>query len=663
MAQTRLAAIMFTDIVGYSAAMGKDEAAAMGLVRGSREIQKPLVEKYRGKWLKEMGDGVMAQFESALDAVKCAVEIQKNAKTNFKGALRIGIHLGDIIFENNDVYGEGVNVASRLESIADPGSIFLSDSVYHAIKSKGDIRFKYLGEKKLKNVEDPVRTYTVVESDLVESLSRRKGLQYLIPVAFVILLALIVLWPSSKSLFREKIGNPTIAVLPMTLVDGDPEDKYLEEGLTLELIASLGKINSISVINPHSSMQYMGIVQPLIAANRDLNDVDYFVTGSFEKEVNSIHLTLDLMNDREEMIWSEVYNWDIALTPGMVGRVATDISGAIDIQLNEMETSRITDIAPVNPEIYALWLKGMSHLGKFTPQGFAQGLVYLQEAVDKNPADARAWAGLAEGYVYLGHSPDPPPDAWHRAISAANRAIQLDSTLAEAWATLAHSKTYFEWEYEEAEEYYKRANELNPNLAMNHFHYAWHLDLFDRLDEAIVEHKRAQQLDPFIPEHTAWLGWLLEKAGKYEEAISEARKSMEIVKDFPLGFFILGHIYMCQEKYDSAITAFTEAAERQPNFKYMGLPRAFIRSGQIEKGRQYIDELENQPLNSFRALMLAHLYALIDNLDKFFEYANYEPAHAWAPWLRVNVDNPLIISDPRFKELMDKMNLPMPEAN
>ena len=410
-------------------------------------------------------------------------------------------------------------------------------------------------------------------------------------------------------------------------------------------------------------MRYMGMLQPVAEVTSDLNDVDYLVTGSFEKDGNAIRLSVNLNDNEEEIFWSDSYGWDMSRTPGMIGTIATEISEAIGVELSDDDASRITEIPAVNPEIYALWLKGMSHLGKFTPQDFAQGRVYLQEAVDKNPADARAWAGLAEGYVYLGHSPDPPPDAWHRALEAAERALNLDPTLAEAHAALAHTKTYFQWDYDGAEEGYKKANELNPNLAMNHFHYAWHLDLFDHLDEAIVEHKRAQQLDPFIPEHTAWLGWLLEKAGKYEEAISEARKSMEIVKDFPLGFFILGHIYMCQEKYDSAITAFTEAAERQPNFKYMGLARAFIRSGQIEKGRQYIYELENQPLNSFRALMLAHLYALIDNLDKFFEYANYEPAHAWAPWLRVNVDNPLIISDPRFKELMDKMNLPMPEVN
>lgn len=157
----RLAAIMFTDIVGYTALMGKDSAKALELVRINREIQKPLVEKHGGKWLKEMGDGAMAQFDTALDAVNCAVEIQKLARGDLDAKLRIGIHSGDITIENNDIYGDGVTVAARLESIADPGGIYISESIEKAIRGQTDIQAKYLGEVKLKNVAYGVRTYAV----------------------------------------------------------------------------------------------------------------------------------------------------------------------------------------------------------------------------------------------------------------------------------------------------------------------------------------------------------------------------------------------------------------------------------------------------------------------------------------------------------------------
>ena len=162
MTQSRqLAAIMFTDIVGYSALMGKDSAKALDLVRISKEIQKPLVEKHNGKWIKEMGDGALARFNTALDAVYCSIEIQEIARGKLDAKLRIGLHLGDVTIENNDVYGDGVNVASRLESIADPGGIYISDAIEKAIRGQSDVQAKYLGESRLKNVDYGVRTYAL----------------------------------------------------------------------------------------------------------------------------------------------------------------------------------------------------------------------------------------------------------------------------------------------------------------------------------------------------------------------------------------------------------------------------------------------------------------------------------------------------------------------
>ena len=161
MPQRQLAAIMFTDIVGYTALMGKDSNKALELVRISKEIQKPIVESHKGKWLKEMGDGAMAQFSSALDAVNCSIEIQKSARAELDAKLRIGIHLGDVTLEEADVYGDGVNVASRLESIADPGGIYISESIEKAIQGQSKVQAKYLGEVRLKNVAYGLRTYAL----------------------------------------------------------------------------------------------------------------------------------------------------------------------------------------------------------------------------------------------------------------------------------------------------------------------------------------------------------------------------------------------------------------------------------------------------------------------------------------------------------------------
>jgi len=235
----QLAAIMFTDIVGYTALMGRDSNKALELVRISKEIQKPLVEKHHGQWLKEMGDGALAKFGTALDALNCAIEIQELARAKFDGKLRIGIHLGDITIENNDVYGDGVNVASRLESIADPGGIYISDAIEKAIRGQSDIQAKYLGESRLKNVDYGVRTYAVqgvglpipevkedkqLSGQLWAEVQRRGVIQA--GVTYVVLsLLLILLLPYASSLVNLPVWSST-ALLGI-LIAGFPAALYL----------------------------------------------------------------------------------------------------------------------------------------------------------------------------------------------------------------------------------------------------------------------------------------------------------------------------------------------------------------------------------------------------------------------------------------------------
>lgn len=657
--ERQLAAILFSDIVGYTAMMGKDESETVKLVRKSTELQKSLVEKYHGVWLKEMGDGAMAQFKSALDAVNCASAIQQAAKSDLDAQLRIGIHLGDITIDNGEIYGDGVNIASRIESIAEPGSIFISEAVYGAIKGRSDISTEYKGKKRLKNVDGPINVYQVLPEGTRSSSSFQKSPgKYVVYAILSIFLTTIIVWQYRQSIGTTESRN-TIAVLPLTLINPDTANQYLVQGITDELIRSLGKVSALNVINPKStSIRYLASLNPITDAKAELDQADYFITGSLEKNVNLITINIELTGRDSDAGWSNAYSQDISQLPELAGKIALDITNQINIKLNDEEVKRITDIKPVDPEIYAYWLKGMNHIAKFTPQDFVKATVYLREATDRNPADARAWAGLAEGLVDIGHSPMSPPGVWKEAKAAAIRAIQLDSLNAEAWAALAHTKTYFEWDYEGAEYCYQKANSLNPSMAMNHYHHAWHYNLIDSLDKAIEEHKLAQDLDPFMPMHSAWLGKLYMIDGDYQKAIEEAKRSQEITPEFPIGYLVMGQVFMQTEKYDSAIMMFQKAMP----FGIIGVGISHFRSGSIEKGMNVIKSIEGQTMNSLSALALAALYAEIDSLDKFFEYANYEPPHAFAPWFRVETKNPKVIRDPRFKELMNKMNLPMPKG-
>jgi len=652
MASRQLAAILFSDIVGYTSMMGRDESSTLELVRKSRDIQKPLVEKYQGKWLKEMGDGVMAQFKSALDAVNCAIEIQKAFKNGSNGQLRIGIHLGDITIDNDEVYGDGVNVASRIESVAEPGSVYISEAVQGAIKGS-DIHTSFRGEKRLKNVEQPVRVYKVVkeaESSTTIGQSRHK---YLLLAAAVLLLLIFSIW--KFVIPKAQLQGKTIAVLPFKMQNPDSADQYLIQGITEELVRSIGKLKVLTVVNPKSTMRFMASVLPVKEASTSLKNSDLFLSGSFEKNNNSLALNL-LLYDREEVEqWSKSYTGDIYEIPNLAGRIAVDLAAFIRIKLSKSETAAIVDIPAIDPESFKLMLLGKNRLAKFTPEDIAIGLNYLQQAVDKNPANSQAWSNLAEGLIMMGHGPAPPPGVWEEARAAASRALQLDSLNAEAWGWLGTTKTYYHWDYEFAQHCYAKANSLNPNLPMSHYHYSWHLLLFDSLDKAVDEHEIAFRLDPLDPFQAARLAHIYLLAGKIDSATMEIQRSQRLQKDFVIAHSVKGQIHLAKEEYDSAKISFEKAGP----FEIGLLASTYLLTGQNEKAMEIIQEMETN-INPYYAVDLAISYAQLDDANKFFQYANYEPAHAFHPWLRVIVQNPNIIADPRFKQLMDKMNLPMP---
>ncbi len=649
----QLAAILFSDIVGYTTMMRENEAATLELVRRSREIQQPLVEQYHGTWLKEMGDGALAQFQSALDAVKCAIEIQQVSANDLQAQLRIGIHLGDVTMENGEVYGDGINVASRIESVAEPGSIYISEAVQGAIKGS-DIHTAFRGEKKLKNVDQPVRVYQVVaepEAGYRALVPRKSHLPW---VVGLLLVAALLLWKLPWK--TTPLADKTIAVLPLQVQDADSANQELTQGITDELIRSLSKIRTLTVVNPYSTLQFMASAAPVREAAASLEDSDYFLTGSFERNNNLLKLDLALYDSHEQELWRNSYSDDLYRLPKLAGTVAVDLAEFIQVNLSESEATRIVEIPEVDPELFRLLLLGRNHLVKFTPQDIAIGLNYLQQAVNQYPASSRAWSMLAEGLVTMGHSPAPPPGVKEEAAAAATRALQLDSLNAEAWTWLATTKSYYSWDYHGAQYCYNKANTLNPNLPMSHYHYSWHLYLFDSLDKAVDEHRKAFRLDPLDPFQAARLAHIYLIAGKLDSAEMEVARALRLGPEFPLAHNIKGLIHLQKNEYDSAEMAFQGTGPMGT----LGLGMVYLKTGRYQEGMRQIEMLK-QNINAFNSFGLALLYAEMDSLDQFFEYANYQPIHAFHPWLRVEISNPKIIADPRFKQLMDKMNLPMPD--
>jgi len=453
-----------------------------------------------------------------------------------------------------------------------------------------------------------------------------------------------------------------IAVLPFEIIGDKDEMDYFNEGMTESLIDEFSKMGQVTVLSIASSRYLEAGLNPGKGLVSDeLEDIEYFIYGSFRKNENFVELQLKISETIDgKPKWTKKYESDVSEIRALSAQIVTEISRELGIGLKTVDKLRLAGIKPVKPETYELYLKGKYFLNKSTLEEWQRGIVYLQEAIDQNAADPYAYAGLAEGYITLGHNLLPPDDVFPKALAAAKRAIQLDSTNAEGWAALAHYHTYYGWDWDLAEYAFKKADQIHPNMAYNHYHRAWYLALFGRLDEAISAHKRAQEIDPFSPMHTAWLGYLYLMAGEYEKGLEEAARASEMHHDFALSMFVKGNIYIEMGREKEGLEVLEKAGKINYGWRYMGLVRALFKTGYKQEGMEIIKEMEAREQNSFISLCLAYAYFEAGNHDKGFENLQNAKGHAFYAWIRVLVTDEKIRQDPRYIELLDELGLPDP---
>ena len=479
----------------------------------------------------------------------------------------------------------------------------------------------------------------------------------------VLLLVVVSFWAGSNwNNSSPKIDLKKVAIIPFVDQNDELEEAYFTTGMTEALIDELSKVDQLSVISQRSTQVLTsGFESTTKLMSNVINGIDYFVNGTLKRELNNISVDVELKESMDaEAIWKKSYTKDLAEVRTLWAEVSADLARQMSVVVKTEDAVLWSGLRSVKPETYELYLKGRHYMNKSTAEEWQRGLVYMQEAIDKNPADPYAYAFLAEAYVNLGHGPDPPPDVFPKALEAAERAIQLDSTIALGWAALSHYHTYFGKDWALAEYAFERANTLNPNLSENHYHRAWYLALFGRMNEAITEHKLAQELDPFIPLHTAWLGELYRWIGYYDEGLAEAEKAAQMEHDYALSMVIKGRIYIDQGRVEEGLGILRKASEINPGWKYVGYGPALMKAGKLKEGRAILKELESLPINGYRALFLASMYAELGDFDKAFEYLNYKQKHGWYPWIRVLFFSDEIRKDPRFLKIIRDMNLPDP---
>lgn len=447
----RLTAILAADVVGYSRLMGEDEVGTLeGLKSCRRELIDPEIQKHHGRMIKLMGDGALVEFASVVDAVQCAAVIQRRMADRNKGTaearqirFRIGVNLGDVIVEGDDIYGDGVNIAARLQAIAEPGGICISGTAFDHAVHKVDVGFAALGERRLKNIADPIRVYRVLldpgQSGKIVAAPHRPGswIMILAGSAAVLLIALVVgifAWQ------RPSLQRPSIAVLPFANLSGDPGQDYFADGITEDLITDLAKLSGLDVIARNSVFAYKG--KPLVLADvgRDLG-VRFVVDGSVRRTGDQIRLNAQLINIATgDNLWANRFDREIADVFAVQDEMSREIAKALGVQASAAESKRMARPPTANLEAYDTYLRAEREARTGRGDGLREALALYEKAQKLDPTFAEAFAADARLSVYLWRTASDDiiqsALARKRAYEKASRALELDSEFSSPYAVL-----------------------------------------------------------------------------------------------------------------------------------------------------------------------------------------------------------------------------------
>ena len=583
--ERRLAAILAADVVGYSRLMGEDEAGTHeALMAHRQELIDPATASHNGRIVKSTGDGVLAEFASVVDAVTCALELQKEMNARNAGvpddrriALRIGINLGDVIVEGDDIYGDGVNLASRLEGIAEPGGICISEMVHQEVEKKLDLEFAYLGELQVKNFVKPVRTYAAVLGNKRPVAPKGAKFQLITQgqlfAAAVIAIALIgsgvVAWlkPWTTDLEPAAVermafplpDKPSIAVLPFANMSGDPEQDYFADGMTEDLITDLSKISGLFVIARNSTFTYKGKTVTIRQVAEELG-VRYVLEGSVRRAGDQVRINAQFIDATTGgHLWAERYDGTLADVFALQDKVTESIVTALHVNLTAAERERQARKETDSPEAYDAVLKGWAHYWLYTPEDLAKAISYFEEALQLDPNYGRPHAALATVYWDIGLN------YWMKSLGMSYAEVREKAV-------------------QHLEEALKDPTPLAHRVAAR----IWVSD--ERWDEAIAEAERAIALDANDPDGYVAKSNVLVRVGRPAEGLEFIQKAMRLD---PQGDYLwwLGHAQFHLERYDEAAATLLRATENSPGdlWAFLLLAAAYGQLGRVGEAKSAID--------------------------------------------------------------------------
>lgn len=617
---------MFTDIVGYARISQANESLALELLEEHRTILRPTFSVYGGTEVKTIGDAFLIEFRSALEAVSCAVELQKkmaerNAKVELSHALemRIGVHVGDVVHTRGDIYGDAVNVASRIAPLAEPGGVCISQQVYDQVRNKVPVRFEKAGDFGLKNIDVPLAIYKVVLAD--------RGVAGM----------------------GERVSRERLAVLPLVSMSQDPNDEYFADGITEELIWKLSELEGLKVIARTSVMGYKKKDKKVSEIASELR-VGSVIEGSVRKAGDRVRISVQLVDaGTEEHLWSSKYDGKLddifAIQTDVAVKVAAALSATIFPGSRRRDTSSI--------EAYTLYLRARQSWYDITEEGLRSVLDFLQRAIAKDPEYARAYASLAEvkhrlafmGYEDFGKMAQD-------AEAAAVRALELDPQLAEAHTSMAEVHSMLD-RFDAALLEAETAVRINPNLSEAYMVLGGMESLTRTAREAAMMYKKACELDPLSPWPAEMLASAARWSGDPVQADEALERMRELSPDIAKTYLIIADHLMEKREFEEAQRMVDQARVEDPNEPMTKVSQAllFALTGRRDEAEAELGRIPDTGNMFFRSNGTFLVRTALGDFDEAFEsLTGLAEAHSWPASIRIDPFYSALRRDPRFAE-------------
>ncbi len=679
----KLAAVMFTDMVGYSDLAQRNEALALELVEEHRRLLRAVFPKHRGREVKSTGDGFFIEFKSALSAARCAVEIQQSLRERNAASppekavlIRIGIHMGDVVEREGDLFGDGVNIAARIEPLAEPGGVCVSEDVARQIQNKIGLPLVRSGSVDLKHIQLPVVIYKLVLGALPPDQTQPAGQKrkqfvtllfaLLVAIALAALLAVLLRNDNPSAGAGGKAAGSgritSLAVKPFDDFSGDTNQAYLSDGVTEALCAALGNISALRVPGRSSVMRYKNTVKSIGEMAKELR-VDAVVEGSVQRAGNRILITVQLVEAATDRhLWATNYERDLGEFFKVQNDVAHAVAGEIQVRLTPEDQARLARARAAKSGAVEAYLLGMHEWWQWSDTGATNALRHFRRAIEIDPDYAPAHAGLALSYMLASGSLWPPREGMPKCREAAQKAIALDPTLADSYDALGWVRLQFDWDWAAAEKDFRRAVELSPKSplaldALNNF-----LVARGRFGEAVTVLNQALEIDPLSPALHSDLGWTHWLAGDPEKGIPHLRRALELDRDFLQARTWLGWTLFFTGKTNEALAEFQSVVKLDPDSPWppARLGYAYGLTGRRTEALAVLADLDQRAkqrylVPSVRVLVHVGLGQKAEALDAL------EKAHAeresWMAWLKVDPLLAPLHGEPRFQALLKKVGL------